>query len=121
MTLEKKIAKIREISQRLSEITTHPEYLKLLDEIKKMPQSTALEYAKNNINPQELKKRGIPIPEDFKITTRVFENPAASVIHAEQTGQYTGINAHLPKNIQNTMTICGSLSAGGFGGSLGGD
>lgn len=67
---------------RLAAVVSHPEFSKMLQEIEAKPGEERMKFAKIIATPKELARRGIPMPEGFRITTRIFEAPGASVVRA---------------------------------------
>ncbi|WP_206269288.1 hypothetical protein [Streptomyces alfalfae] len=68
---------IKELSARLAEVASHPEFTQMLREIEESPDSERLATATRLASVDELTARGIPVPEGFRLTTRYFENPAS--------------------------------------------
>lgn len=79
----------------------------LVKEIDAQPPSERIAFAKRLATVDELKKRGIPLPEGFRITTRVFENPSDMSSQFDETGkQIAATSAAVGP------TVCVSVGAG---------
>jgi len=81
-----------EMIQRLARTVTHPEFQKLIREIEERPEAERRAFAECVATPEEFAKRGIPVEEGFRVTTRYFEAPNASSttltkIYDEPTGK----------------------------------
>ncbi|WP_142215263.1 hypothetical protein [Streptomyces sp. SLBN-118] len=68
---------LKELSKVLAEVASHPEFTKILKEIEQTPESERLAKATRLASVDELTRRGIPVPEGFRLTTRYFENPSS--------------------------------------------
>lgn len=90
----------QEMIVTLSNIVTHPEFVKLVKEIESQATpERRIEYARNYSTLKELRKRGIDIPDGLRICLRQFENTGEpstefDLIHIEgptipQTGTWT--------------------------------
>jgi hypothetical protein len=62
---------------QLSTIASHPEFVKILQEIEQAPSDERGNVAKELANVEAMAERGIPVPDTFRATTRVFEDPDA--------------------------------------------
>jgi len=100
---------IQSITERLRQVVSHPEFLKVLREIEQAPSPERLTVAQQLATPTALAQRGIPIPQDFRVTTRIFEQPSAATIQAvtlSEEGQPTPPPAELATG---PITICASV------------
>ncbi|MGW6544108.1 hypothetical protein ACWGBH_14820 [Streptomyces massasporeus] len=70
---------LAEFGKALAEVASHPEFTRMLREIEQVPEAERLAKATELASVDELAKRGIPIPEGFRLTTRFFENPESAV------------------------------------------
>jgi hypothetical protein len=70
---------LAEFGKALSEVASHPEFTRMLREIERAPEAERVAKATQLASVDELAKRGVPIPDGFRLTTRFFENPEAAV------------------------------------------
>ena len=68
---------MRELAEKLAEISTHPEFLRMLKEIKEAPPEERVGRAVQLSTVDNLRERGVPVSPEFRLTTRYFENPDA--------------------------------------------
>src|SRR5215469_11605621 len=66
---------LHEQTLALTEVTTHPTFLKILQELSEVPEERRLMEAQQRLTPQALSQQGVPIPKDFRVTLRYFEDP----------------------------------------------
>jgi len=92
----------QEMMRELTDTVSHPEFDKLVREIEDQPENDRLAYAQKFATPQELKKRGVPLNDQFRICIRMFEdNDAPSTT-------YDKIFSSSPVQV-GSWTICASL------------
>lgn len=58
----------------LSKVVSHPQFIALLTEIEEAPEEERVDVASRLASVAELEARGIPIPQNMRLTTRWFEN-----------------------------------------------
>jgi hypothetical protein len=61
--------------QKLNEAVTHPAFLEMLEEISKLPEDERFKAASERGTPEALARRGVPLPDGMRVTTRYFEDP----------------------------------------------
>ncbi len=64
-----------EMMRRLTETVSHPEFDKFVQEIERQPKDERLKWTKAHATVDEMKRRGIPLEEGFRISVRTFEDP----------------------------------------------
>lgn len=61
------------MTQELIEIVSQPQFEQFIQDIEIQSAETRLLYAKKMANVEELRKRGVKLPDDYKVTLRTFE------------------------------------------------
>jgi len=99
------------MADTISKIVGDPRMLALLGEVERAPAAKRLATAKKLATVQALKARGIPIPEGFRITTRVFEDPSKP------------IDVSVPPTRVGTeqISVCASIGVRGICATVGAD
>jgi len=94
---------IEEYGRRLGAVVRHPGYRTMIEELERTPEDQRVAVAQNLACREELERRGVPLPEGFRITLRSFEDP-----NARWPLQEVAID---PPALQprNSWTVCGSL------------
>ncbi|MFD9412497.1 hypothetical protein ACFWBN_36595 [Streptomyces sp. NPDC059989] len=92
----------------LSKMASHPGFLAILDEISQAPEAEQLETAERLATVENLRSKGVPIPDDFRLTTRFFENPEAATVSSFKIDTATppGVD---DDTVVSGLTVCGSL------------
>lgn len=81
---------IEEMAASLARTTTSPEFLGIVDGIRKRPPPCKITTAGEVV---DRLKRDIPLPDDFRVTTRKFEMPRDPVVYFDES-EGTGCVAH---------------------------
>lgn len=63
----------------ISAVATRPEFVQILREIHSAPESERLSTAERLASLEELRARGLDLPEGSRITTRYFEEPVGDI------------------------------------------
>jgi hypothetical protein len=92
-----KDAKVTKAAELL-EIVSNPEFQQLINEIDNQPKSERLEYAMKNASVEKLRSRGMSLPEDFKLSVRIFEGSSV-------TENFENDKTNPPVHT-NTWTLC---------------
>lgn len=92
----------QEMMRELTETVSHPEFDSLVREIEAQPERDRLPYAQKFATVPELKKRGVPLNDQFRICIRMFEDNEAP------STTYDKIFSSAPAQI-GSWTICASL------------
>ena len=114
----------RETIEKLVQIVSQPEFTALLREIEDAPEDSQAENAQQLATVSEFRKRGLPIPEGLRVTTRVFENPddprilATSIVDESSRGtvpvaEAGNITACISVGVGTGFTLCASVGAEG--------
>lgn len=90
----------------LKKTVSDPKFIDLIQEVNSKPKDQRNEYAKKVANVNELKNRGIPVPEGFRLTTRIFEDPEKPSSIYDEEGNVVSPNVAVP------VTVCISLGVG---------
>jgi hypothetical protein len=64
-------------------VTTSPAFLEILHEIEAEPEAQRMQKAQQLATVDTMRARGIPVPAGVRLTTRYFEDPAATQINAQ--------------------------------------
>ncbi len=81
--IEKQLNATRSMISELSAMTTHPEFVKLVQEIESAPSAEREETARKLATLDVLVDRGIPVPDQARISLRSFEDPSAATRREE--------------------------------------
>lgn len=92
----------------LSKMAAHPGFLAILDEIGQTPEADRLKAAERLATVDNLRSKGVPIPDEFRLTTRYFENPQASLVSSVQVDTVKPAGAD-DDDFASGLTICGSV------------
>jgi hypothetical protein len=93
---------VEKIAREIGVLVAHPQYQALIEELERTPEHERVEAARRLATRDELTRRGIPLPEGFRITLRWFEDHDARWPLKEATEQ-------TPVPVQAAWTICGSI------------
>lgn len=77
--------RIAELSNRLTVVTSHPAFLKLLQQLQDTPADQRKQFVRDHMNTKALAAAGVPTPEGLRSVVRVFEDPTSAVIKSETT------------------------------------
>jgi len=77
---------LQRYAQSLSIATSHPEFLKALEEVATTPDAERSGRAAELLSPEALAERGVPLPEGTRITSRYFEDPQARTMQNVRLG-----------------------------------
>jgi len=100
---------LTEQAQRASVLAVHPVFIALVREIQSAPKSERLATAERLANINALRERGLPMPEEFRLTTRYFENSNAIVGGSIRLDTAYPVVRDEPVF---TMTVCISIGEG---------
>lgn len=92
-----------EMMHSLTETVAHPEFDNLVREIDEQPADERLNYAKEHATVEEMKNRGIPLVDGFRICIRMFEDTEAPSTDFDKI-QMIGGGPQIGK-----WTVCASL------------
>ncbi|SHI48723.1 hypothetical protein SAMN05443429_10224 [Cruoricaptor ignavus] len=92
----------QEMMKELTETVSHPKFESLVREIEAQPEKDRLPYAQKFATVAELKKRGVPLNDQFRICIRTFEDSK------EPSDAYDKIFSNAPADV-GSWTICASL------------
>lgn len=71
-------ASVERMARKLAETASHAEFLKMIQGVQAATGSERKSVAERVARVEEVSARGIPIPEDFRLTTRTFEETESS-------------------------------------------
>ncbi|HEY0153940.1 MAG TPA: hypothetical protein VGB92_18150 [Longimicrobium sp.] len=101
--------KIRELTTQLNEVVSHPEFIGLLEQLEKEPDTDRKQFVRDRMNVNALRGKGIPVRPELRSVVRVFEDPKAAVISpaAVDLGDATArnVDALAPGDV----TVCTSV------------
>lgn len=113
----------KELKEQLDKVValwTHPEMIKVLQTVAQAPAKDREELVRRMANVPALKRRGVPVPEGLKVTTRYFFEDEGGVY----TGSFESSDGKLPKFLaaQKNIRLAGCCCGGGatFCGGCGG-
>jgi hypothetical protein len=89
-------------AREIGALVAHPQYQALIEELERTPERERVEVARRLATRDELIRRGIPLPEGFRITLRWFEDHEERWPVKEVTEQNV-----VP--VRAGWTICGSV------------
>lgn len=92
----------QEMMQELTDTVSHPQFDSLIREIQEQPQDNRLAYAQRFATPEELKERGVPLNDQFRICIRMFEDKDAPSVTYDSIFTSRPIQA-------GAWTVCASL------------
>ncbi|MER6316460.1 hypothetical protein ABT237_22200 [Streptomyces sp. NPDC001581] len=92
----------------LGKMASHPGFLAILEEISRAPEAEQLATAERLATVENLRSKGVPIPDDFRLTTRFFENPEAATVNSIKIDTETPPGAD-DDAVVSGLTVCGSL------------
>lgn len=92
----------QEMMRELTETVSHPQFDSLVREIEEQPQDNRLAYAQRFATPEELRRRGVPLDDQFRICIRMFEDRDAPSVTYDRIFSSGPIQA-------GAWTICASL------------
>lgn len=101
-----------QVIKELTGIVSTPAFEQYIKEIEAQPKATQLGFVQQTATIEEMKKRGIPVTEGFRIAVRTFENPAApETFYDNQTINKAGKTDAAEVNAQEEAgyTVCVSL------------
>jgi hypothetical protein len=75
--------KIADLTTNLNAVVSHPEFTGLLEQLEKAPEGNRKQFIRDNMNPDALRQKGIPVQPGLRSVVRYFENPHAAVITSE--------------------------------------
>ncbi len=75
--------KIADLTTNLNAVVSHPEFTGLLEQLEKTPEEGRKQFIRDNMNPDSLRQKGIPVQPGLRSVVRYFENPQAAVITSE--------------------------------------
>jgi hypothetical protein len=82
--------KLRAEMDRIIEMLTHPEFVAAIKEMKDTPVSKRREFAKKRLTVASLKRKGVPLSTEMRLTTRYFEPGRPEVLEITPDGEVTG-------------------------------
>ncbi len=68
------------------EMITHPEFVEAMRNMKAADPNERQEVGRQTLTPNALKERGVPMPENMRITSRYFEASPPEIIDVNQDG-----------------------------------
>jgi hypothetical protein len=74
---------LRKTTQDLIEALTSPAYVAAVQAVRDAPDESRLVEASHRLTPDGLRKQGVPIPSDMRITSRYFETGFPNAIDVE--------------------------------------
>jgi hypothetical protein len=80
-------AAIQEQIEALNQVASHPAVISAMKELAELPEEERLDAARRLATPEALRDRGASLPEGFRITTRYFEEPGASIQNQVKLGE----------------------------------
>lgn len=92
---------LKQQAATLSDVVRHPGFVSIVQELEDTPPEQRDAKAAELASIDNLRARGVPIPEGMRLTTRWFENPEEG---AKSDGELVGHAEQVPG-----LTICGSL------------
>lgn len=101
--------KREEMMRELVETVTHPQFDKLVREIEQQPKESRLIYAQKFATVPELKKRGVPLNDQFRVCIRMFEDKKSPTSTYDQIFQVEAQSQDKEEPIEGGWTICASL------------
>ncbi|MET4428497.1 hypothetical protein [Mycolicibacterium sp. 624] len=100
--------KLKDQAITLGKMASHPEFLAVLKEIQDAPEADRLKTAERLATVDNLRQRGVPIPDEFRLTTRYFENPTQSILSSVQVDTVRPPGADDDDFVAG-VTVCGSV------------
>lgn len=102
--------KIADLTDRLTQVTTHPQFIGMLNQLEQLPdEEKRKEFVRREMNVAALVKKGVPIPDGFRSVVRVFENPAAGAIPPIDGSPATATSTSRALQEAEAITVCGSV------------
>ena len=109
-------------SELLKQVVLTPQFQESLKELKSLPEDQRFDFVQREMSPNALRDKGVPVPDDIRITTRVFEDPAGDVVRhpsdakpevwVDPTPAPSGPNVPLPDGGHgHGATVCVSVGA----------
>jgi hypothetical protein len=116
---------LREITDQMIAAITHPAYVEAMREIKATAQDKRLAEAKTRLTPDALRKLGVPLPVDMRISSRYFEPGLPAPL---EVGDYlpvgtdlASLSAKLPRmSDEERLLATSGCACGGAGTVCGG-
>jgi hypothetical protein len=117
--------RVRKETDALIEMITDPAFVAAMKRMKETPLDERLDLAKKTLTVDALKRQGVKVPPDMRITTRYFEADRPEVIEALPTGV-------IQRTVKNKVSFpidfdlnpgrmqAGGCACGGAGGVCGG-
>ncbi|GAA5024160.1 hypothetical protein GCM10025734_82280 [Kitasatospora paranensis] len=92
----------------MGKMASHPGFLAILDEIGQAPEADRLKTAERLATVDNLRSKGVPIPDDFRLTTRFFENPQNALVSSAKIDTVSPPGAD-DEDFASGLTVCGSV------------
>lgn len=89
-----------DVTSKLVKVISHPDFQKFLQEVEGMPSAQRFEFATKVTNIEELRKRGVEVPDDLNIKVRTFDGDGKEVKNQVLAGGHWSIC------IGTVITIC---------------
>jgi hypothetical protein len=105
------LEKIKDMTERLNEVVTHPEFINIIHKIESTPLGERMEFVSKHVTPTALTEKGIPMPEGFRITTRVFDDPGITAAQYTEDKDVMVPTRGRPPRVGGSggTTLCASL------------
>ena len=78
--------RLKKITDEMIAAISSPEYVKAMKIMKKTPVEKRLAVATKLLSPDALRKKGVPLPKDMRISSRYFEPGNPTVILVDDHG-----------------------------------
>ena len=78
--------KIKAEMDDMIKMVSHPEFVSAMKKMKELSMTKKMDFAKKNLNVETLKEKGVPMPENMRITTRYFEPNKPDIIEIDPEG-----------------------------------
>ncbi|QBK30394.1 hypothetical protein [Roseitalea porphyridii] len=117
---ELEVERLKKMSSEMIDAISSPAFVEAMRKLKETPVEDRLKVGAKLLDPKRLRKEGVPLPDDMRISSRYFE-PGKPVISVDDAGAFTGTRSELP-NDPDVVAVGGCACGGGlsFCGGAGG-
>jgi len=93
---------VETVARQIGELVTHPQYQAIIEELERAPEHERGDIARRVATREELIRRGIPLPDGFRVALRWFEDP-------DTRWPVTEVMDRPVVPVQANWTVCGSV------------
>lgn len=98
---------LRQINE-IAAVTSNPQFIAMVREIEQAPDKERLQVARRLATVKELRARGVPVPDDLRLTLRYFEpRPDGSLANEVVTEHASPLRGGGPERLK--VNICASV------------